>query len=104
MTVKNKTNVGPDLSPHQIILRPLVTEKSTHQSEHRQAYPFEVNMWSTKEDIKKAVQELFNVRVIKVRTQMRIGKTKRFRNRLGKLSDWKKAIVTLHDDDHIDFF
>ncbi|HEX5273611.1 MAG TPA: 50S ribosomal protein L23, partial [Gemmataceae bacterium] len=55
---------GPKLEPHQVILRPLVTEKGTHQFTHRNAYPFEVNPWATKETIKAAVQELFGVRVL----------------------------------------
>jgi len=95
---------GPKLEPHQIILRPLVTEKGTHQFEHRNAYPFEVNLWATKDQIRAAVTELFNVRVLKVRTQNRIGKTKRYRMREGKLANWKKAIVTLHPEDRIEFF
>src|SRR5437763_9708651 len=94
---------GPKLEPHQIILRPLVTEKGTHQFTHRNAYPFEVNPWATKELIKAAVQELFGVRVLKVNTQNRQGKTKRYRMREGKLPNWKKAIVTLHPEDRIEF-
>jgi large subunit ribosomal protein L23 len=95
---------GPKLEPHQVILRPLVTEKGTHQFTHHNAYPFEVNPWATKEMIKAAVQELFSVRVLKVRTQNRLGKTKRYRMREGKLPNWKKAIVTLHPEDRIEFF
>lgn len=95
---------GPKLEPHQIILRPLVTEKGTHQFTHRNAYPFEVNLWATKDEIRAAVQELFGVRVSKVRTQMRKGKSRRYRFRIGKMSSWKKAIVTLHDEDRIEFF
>src|SRR5215471_15589497 len=95
---------GPKLEAHQVILRPLVTEKGTHQFTHRNAYPFEVNPWATKDMIRAAVQELFNVRVQKVRTQNRLGKTKRYRMRLGKLPNWKKAIVTLHPEDRIEFF
>jgi large subunit ribosomal protein L23 len=97
---------GPKLEPHQVILRPLVTEKGTHQSTHphHNAYSFQVNLWATKDQIKAAVQELFNVRVEKVRTQMRIGKKRRYRFRFGKLSNWKKAIVKLHADDRIEFF
>jgi large subunit ribosomal protein L23 len=95
---------GPKLEPHQIILRPLVTEKGTHQFTHHNAYPFEVNPWATKDMIKAAVQELFGVRVLKVRTQNRLGKTKRYRMREGKLPNWKKAIVTLHSEDRIEFF
>jgi len=97
---------GPKLEPHQIIVRPIVTEKSTHQTsrEHR-AYPFEVNPWASKEEIKHAVEELFGVRVAKVRTQNRLGKKRRYRFRVGRMAHWKKAIVTLRPDSPgIDFF
>ena len=86
---------GPKLEPHQVILRPVITEKGTHQSTHENhnAYAFEVNLWANKEQIKHAVEELFGVRVLKVRTQMRQGKKRRYRFRVGKLPTWKKAIV-----------
>ena len=88
-----------------MILRPLMTEKGTHQSTHRNALPFEVNMWATKNEIKAAVEELFGVRVKKVRTQNRLGKQRRYRFKMGRLSNWKKAIVTLHaDSPEIEFF
>src|SRR5436305_6439946 len=104
-TETKKPTRGPQLEPHQVILRPLVTEKGTHQSthEHHNAYSFQVNLWATKDQIKAAVQELFNVRVEKVRTQMRIGKKRRYRFRFGRLSNWKKAIVKLHAEDRIEF-
>jgi large subunit ribosomal protein L23 len=89
---------GPKLEPHQIILKPLITEKATHQSQHRNAYPFEVNPWATKDEIKAAAEDLFGVRVLKVRTQNRQGKQRRFRFRLGRLPHWKKAVITLHKD------
>src|SRR5260370_2861445 len=95
---------GAKLEPHQVLVRPLVMEKGTHQFTPRNAYPFEVNRWATKDEIKHAVQELFNVRVIKVRTQNRQGKQRRFRFKMGTLSNWKKAIVTLHAEDRIEFF
>jgi large subunit ribosomal protein L23 len=97
---------GPKLTPDQVILRPLITEKGTHQSLHvnHNAYSFQVNLWATKEQIKAAVEELFNVRVLKVRTQMRQGKKRRYRFKIGRLSSWKKAIVKLHADDKIEFF
>jgi large subunit ribosomal protein L23 len=96
---------GPKLEPYQVILRPLVTEKGTHQSTHRNAFPFEVNPWATKDEIKAAVEELFNVHVAKVRTQNRQGKRRRFRFKMGKLPDWKKAVVTLKaDSPPIEFF
>src|SRR5919197_4795455 len=95
---------GPKLEPYQVILQPLITEKGTHQFTHRNAYPFQVNLWATKEQIKAAVQELFGVRVEKVRTQNRLGKKRRYRYKVGRLPNWKKAIVTLHEEDRIEFF
>jgi len=104
---------GPKLEPHHIIVRPLITEKGTHQSSHHSekrkrwapAYSFEVNPWATKDEIKLAVEELFSVQVAKVRTQNRHGKKRRFRFRIGRLSNWKKAIVTLKPESPgIDFF
>ena len=103
-TSKTETTRGPDLEPHQIILRPLVTEKGTHQFTRHNAYPFQVNLWANKDQIKAAVEELFTVRVEKVRTQNRFGKKRRFRFRMGRLPNWKKAIVTLHAEDKIEFF
>jgi len=102
----SKQAMGPELEPYQVILRPLVTEKGTHQStnEHQNAYSFEVNLWANKIQIKHAVQELFNVRVLSVRTQLRLGKRRRYRWKFGKLSNWKKAIVKLHPEDKIEFF
>src|SRR5260370_11386314 len=103
---KAKKTMGPTLEPHQIVLRPLVTEKGTHQStnQHHNAYSFEVNLWANKTQIKYAVQELFNVRVLAVRTQLRLGKRRRYRFKFGKLSDWKKAVVKLHAEGKIEFF
>src|SRR5450755_2431590 len=98
---EKKKTFGPALEAHQVILSPLVTEKGTHQSTHvhHNAYSFQVNLWANKTQIKAAVEELFNVRVEKVRTQLRLGKVRRYRSRMGRLSNWKKAIVKLHPDD-----
>jgi large subunit ribosomal protein L23 len=104
VTKKRPRPTGPDLEPHQVVLRPLVTEKGTHQFTRHNAYSFEVNLWASKGQIKKAVEELFTVRVEKVRTQNRLGKERRYRFRTGKLANWKKAIVTLHEEDRIEFF
>ena len=103
---EKKTTFGPELEPHQIILAPMVTEKGTHQStsEHHNAYSFVVNLWANKTQIKHAVQELFNVRVLSVRTALRLGKVRKYRYKEGKLSNWKKAIVKLHKDDKIEFY
>jgi len=94
-----KRGKGPKLEAYQILVRPLVTEKSMHQANHRKAFPFVVNPWATKEEIKAAVEELFpEVRVKKVRTQNRSGKRRRFRFKMGQLANWKKAIVTVQAD------
>ena len=92
------------LESHQVLLRPLVTEKGMHRSERYNQYSFEINVLATKEDVRRAVEELFDVRVTKVRTQNRVGKSRRFRFRRGKTRSWKKALVTLHDEHRIDFF
>src|SRR2546430_13426614 len=92
------------LEPHQIILRPLVTEKGMHRSTRNNAYAFEVSKFADKDDVRRAVESLFEVKVLKVRTQTRHGKPRRTRFRVGRTKDWKKAIVTLHADNKIDFF
>jgi large subunit ribosomal protein L23 len=101
---KRKQTRGPELEPHQVVLRPLVTEKGTHQFTRHNAYTFQVNTWADKDQIRTAVEELFNVRVVKVRTQNRLGKSRRYRFKIGRLPNWKKAIVTLHEEDRIEFF
>ena len=95
---------GVRLEPHQVILRPLVTEKGTDASTDLNQYAFEVSSLATKEDIRDAVQKLFEVRVVKVRTQNRRGKSRRYRFKMGRTSDWKRALVTLHAEDRIEFF
>jgi len=92
------------LEPHQIILRPLVTEKGMHRSTRHNQYAFEVNPLAVKPDIRRAVEELFDVKVLHVATQNRKGKPRRTRFRHGHTKDWKKAVVTLHEEHRIDFF
>ena len=95
---------GVTLQPHQVIRRPLVTEKGTHLSEKLNAYSFEVHPLATKTDIKAAVQQLWDVRVVAVRTQTRVGKPRRHKTVMGHTKSWKKAVVKLHDEDRIAFF
>jgi large subunit ribosomal protein L23 len=92
------------LEPYQIILHPLVTEKGTHLSNTTNSYTFAVNPLATKTDIKRAVEELWGVKVEKVRTQNRKGKPRRYKMAKGHTSDWKKAIVQLNEEDRIAFF
>ena len=97
---------GVALESHQIILRPLVTEKGMHQSTRYNQYAFEVNPLATKIDIRNAVEELFEgVKVKRVRIQNRRGKPRRYRFRYGATKAWKKAIITLDPESKgIDFF
>jgi len=79
---------------YDVIVSPVITEKSTAAGEHNKVL-FNVRLDASKSDVKAAVEKLFNVKVAKVNTLVRMGKTRRFRNTLGKLSDTKKAIITL---------
>src|SRR5947208_4533673 len=76
-------DTGLQLRPYQVILRPLVTEKGTHQSTRYNAYAFQVNPIATKTQIKVAVEDLFHVRVEAIRTMNRKGKIRRFKQALG---------------------
>ena len=95
---------GFQLEPYQVILRPLVTEKGTHQSTRYNTYAFMVNPLANKTQIQHAVEELFGVRVEAVRTMNRMGKKTRFRNVVGTRPTWKRALVSLHEEDRIEFF
>ena len=95
---------GIQLESHQILLRPLVTEKGVHRATRNNQYAFEIHREATKFDVKRAVEELFEVKVKKVRTQNRKGKLRRYKFRYGRTADWEKAIVELQEDHRIDFF
>jgi large subunit ribosomal protein L23 len=86
---------------YDVIVSPVITEKSTRISEQNKVM-FNVRLDSNKQDIKSAVEALFNVKVTGVNTLVRLGKTKRFRNTKGKHSDTKKAIITLAEGQSID--
>ena len=89
---------------HAVIIRPLVTEKGTFQSQALNAYAFEVAPHANKAQIKEAVEKIYNVKVLKVRSSNRSGKPRRMRYTWGKTKGWKKAVVVLHPDHHIDLF
>jgi large subunit ribosomal protein L23 len=94
----------PRLETYQVILRPLVTEKGMHRSTRNNQYAFEVHLQASKDDVRRAVEDLFNVKVDKVRTQNRRGKPRKHKFRQGQTKAWKKAIVTLDAEHRIDFF
>ena len=86
-----------------IILRPIISEKSYDQIE-KGKYTFEVDPRAKKIEIGKAVEEIFNVAVTKVNTSRVTGKKRRQGYTSGRSKDWKKAVVTLKEGDHIEFF
>ena len=102
--MSDKKKAGIQLEPHMVIRRPLVTEKGVHASEALNQYAFEIHPLATKTDVKRAVEQLWDVRVDSIRTQNRKGKPRRARVALGHTSGWKKAIVKLHEEDRISFF
>jgi large subunit ribosomal protein L23 len=86
---------------YDVILSPVITEKATVASERNQVM-FKVAMHATKPQIKEAVEKLFDVKVKSVNTNIRLGKVKAARGRLGVQSDVKRAIVTLEEGHRID--
>ncbi|MCG3127047.1 MAG: 50S ribosomal protein L23 [Phycisphaerae bacterium] len=94
---------------YHTIIRPLVTEKGSHQAssgdeQHGGAYSFEVHPEANKTQIRQAVERIYNVRVTDVRTSNRPGKVRRYRFRFGRTRKTKKAVVVLAAGQHIDLF
>lgn len=87
-----------------IIIKPLVTEKSTHKQNTRNEYLFQVTLNATKPEIRKAVQKLYDVKVLDVRTINRKGKPRRGRFRITHTSHTKRAIVVLDENSRIELF
>ncbi len=92
------------MTPYHILKRPVITEKSTLQKEVNNQLTFEVDRRANKVEIRRAVEQIFSVRVMDVRTMQMKGKAKRFGRTLGMRRNWKKAIVTLAQGEHVEFF
>ncbi len=91
--------------PYQIILRPVITEKSTQLKDANREICFEVARDANKIEIKKAVEHLFKAKVATVRTQTKSGKVRRVGRNAGKTKDWKKAYVKLREGEKmIEYF
>jgi len=88
----------------EVIKAPLISEKSTFLAQVKNAYTFEVDKKADKDQIKSAIQRLYNVKVLEVRTVNVAGKPKRTRAGEKTTGAWKKAIVKLHADNKIDLF
>ncbi len=91
-------------APHDLILSPVVSEKSYDLIENENIYTFEVDPRSNKEEIRDAIEEVFDVTVIRVNTMNRKGKRKRSGYTFGKRKDVKRAIVKIAEGDSIDLF
>lgn len=91
-------------TPHDVIIAPVVSEKSYDLIEHHNTYTFEVDPRSNKSQIRDAVEAVFEVKVLRVNTMNRKGKTKRTGYKLGRRKDVKRAVVTLAEGDSIDLF
>ena len=89
---------------HDIIIRPLITEKTSIQKELYNQLTFEVDRRANRIEIAQAIESIFNVRVASVKTMQVTGKIKRRGRITGKRRDWKKAIVKLMPGERIDFF
>jgi large subunit ribosomal protein L23 len=92
------------MNPYDIIVRPVITEKTTIQKDERNQISFEVARRANRVEVRRAVEKIFNVRVAAVNTQHVKGKIKRRGRIVGKRKDWKKAIVTLMPGERIEFF
>ncbi len=92
------------MDARSVIIRPIVTEKTTAARELANQYVFRVQAAATKHQITAAIEEIFDVSVIKVRTIKMDGKRKRLGRNIGRRSSWKKAMVTLAEGQTIDFF
>lgn len=89
---------------YRILKRPLVTEKSTAEKDLRNKLFFQVDRDANKIEIKEAVQTIFKVDVLDVATLNMKGKVKRVGRRFSKMSDWKKAVVTIKAGQRVEFF
>ena len=92
------------MDTNAVIIKPLITEKSTHQQNTRNAYAFKVNPNANKQQIKAAIEKAYDVKVVDVRTMNRKGKPRRAKFRMTTTSDWKKAVVVLDENSRIELF
>jgi large subunit ribosomal protein L23 len=90
--------------PHDVIQAPLISEKGSLLAESTQQVLFKVRPDANKIEVKKAVETLFKVKVVKIRMARYLGKIRRVGRSMGRRPQWKKAYVTLREGDKIDFF
>jgi len=90
--------------PRDIIIAPIISEKSIAMIEKNNTYTFKVDKNANKIEIRKAIEEIFNVNVVQVNTVNMKGKTRRLGYNMGKRPDWKKAMVKLAEGNRIEIF
>jgi large subunit ribosomal protein L23 len=93
-----------NLAIQDVVKRPLITEKAERNREAARQFAFEVHRDATKIQVKQAVEKLFNVHVLAVRTAIARGKSKRVGRNVGRRPNWKKAFVTLKEGETIALF
>ncbi len=92
------------MDPRDIIIKPHISEKTMLEIEKNNNYTFKVALKANKTEIKRAIEEIFGVKVLKVNTNRMLGKTKRMGVFVGKTPNWKKAMVKLAEGDRIEIF
>ena len=92
------------MDAHSVVIRPIITEQSMHFANARGAYSFEVHKKANKMQIRSAIQKLYNVKVVDVRTANVKGKVRKKGRSIGYTRSWKKAVVVLSEEHHIDLF
>jgi len=92
------------MNAQQLVISPLVTERSMVMRDEENKYAFRVHPRATKPEIRKAIEELFDVKVVSVATMNVMGKTKRLGRFVGKRSSWKKAIVKVAEGQTIEIY
>lgn len=92
------------LAHHDIVIRPLITEKTLRLAERNNAYTFQVRPTANKIQIRDAIERIFNVKVVDLRTQNFMGKFRRVGRYSGATANWKKAVVKVKEGDTIEFY
>ncbi len=93
-----------NMDKNAVIIKPLITEKSTHQQQTRNSYAFQVHGEANKHQIKEAIERTYSVKVVDVRTMNRKGKPRRAKFKMSTTSAWKKAVVVLDENSRIELF
>lgn len=92
------------IAPEDVVVRPLITEKTLRLAERENAYTFQIKLNANKIQVRKAIEALFPVKVESVRTSVTVGKMRRLGRRMGSTNSYKKAVVRLRDGDTIEFY